>query len=401
MGVPFVRKYCPKAIKDIVAQESQMAVLKTFILNFKNQKKNAVIIHGPSGCGKTASVYALANDLGYEVVEMNASDFRKKDQINSIIGAAAQQRSLFGESKLILVDEMDGISGRKDRGGVPALVKIIKKSSYPIIITANNPYPNKFSSIRNKSELVEFKELEADDIFQVLKRICDEEKIKYEDSALKTLARRAGGDARGVVNDLEIISSLGNVSKKAIDELSERNKTDSIITALLKIFKTKDPNIAVSAFNTVEEDFDERFLWVDENLPKEYTNPADLARAYDKLSRADVFKGRIRRWQLWGFLRYVDNLMTAGIAVSKDKKYKEYTKYKPTGRILKMWWAKRRNAKKKAIAQKIAEKTHTSSRQVLQNIEYFQTIFKNNKEMGEKIAEELELGKEEVAWLKK
>jgi replication factor C large subunit len=92
--------------------------------------------------------------------------------------------------------------------------------------------------------------------------------------------------------------------------------------------------------------------------------------------------------------------MTAGIAVSKDEKYKGYTQYKPTGRILKMWWAKQKSMKKKAIAEKIAEKTHTSSRQVLQNMEYFQVMFKN-KEMGDKIAEELELGKEEVEWLRK
>ena len=332
---------------------------------------------------------------------MNASDFRNKDQINSVIGAATQQRSLFGGSKLILVDEMDGISGRKDYGGVPALVKIIVDSKFPIVITANNPYNQKFSSIRNKSELLQFKELEADDIFTILRNICDKEKIKYEEDALKMLSRRAGGDARAAVNDLEILSVMGEgITKNIIDDLSERNKTDTIINSLLKIFKTKDPNIAKDAFLNVEEDFDQRFLWLDENLPREYTHPPDLARAYDKLSRADVFKGRIRRWQHWGFLRYVDNLMTAGIAVSKDEKNKNFNQYKPTGRILKMWWAKQKSMKKKAIAAKIAEKTHTSSKQVIKNIEYFKTMFQN-KEMSEKIAEDLDLAKEEVEWLKK
>ncbi len=400
MSIPFIRKYCPENTGDIIAQDEQMSILKTFIENFKAQKKNAMIIHGPSGCGKTSSVYTLANELNYEIVEMNASDFRTKDQINAIAGAATQQMSLFGNSKIILIDEMDGISGRNDYGGIPALVKVIQDSSFPIIITANNPYPTKFSSIRNKSELLQFKELEAEDIFNILKDICIKENIKYEEEAIKMLARRSGGDARASVNDLEILAVMGDgITKNVIDELSERNKTDSIITALLKIFKTKDPNIAVSAFNNVEEDFDQRMLWLDENLPKEYTNPKDLARAYDKLSRADVFKGRIRRWQHWGFLRYVDNLMTAGVAVSKDKKYK-FTAYKPTGRILKMYWAKIRNAKKKAIAGKIAEKTHTSTKQVLKNIDYFKMMFQN-KEMGDKIAEELDLAREEVEWLKK
>ncbi|MBR9691858.1 replication factor C large subunit [Candidatus Woesearchaeota archaeon] len=402
MGAPWVKKYSPEKIGDVIAQDSQMAVLKIFIENFKQQKKKAILIHGPSGCGKTSSVYAVGNELGMEMVEMNASDFRNKEQINSIVGAASQQMSLFGGSKLILIDELDGIAGRQDYGGIPALVKVIVDSKFPVIITANNPYNNKFSSIRNKSELLQFKELEAEDVFEILKRVCKKEKIKYDEDSLKMLARRAGGDARGAVNDLEIIATLGEgISKKAVDELSERNKTDTIINALLKIFKTKDPLIAVSAFDNVEEDFDQRMFWLDENLPKEYTNPKDLARAYDNLSRADVFKGRIRRWQHWRFLSYVSNLMTAGVAVSKDKKNKNFVQYKPTGRILKMWWAKQKNMKKKAIAAKIAEKTHTSSKQILKNIEYFKVIFQNNEEMAEKIADDLDLNQEEVDWLKK
>ncbi len=93
--------------------------------------------------------------------------------------------------------------------------------------------------------------------------------------------------------------------------------------------------------------------------------------------------------------------MTAGVAVSKDKKNKDFVQYKPTGRILKMWWAKQKSMKKKAIAAKIAEKTHTSSKQVLKNIDFFKVIFQNNKEMGERIAEDLDLGREEIDWLKK
>ena len=400
MGVPWVKKYTPEKVGDVIAQSSQMQLLKTFIQNYKSQKKKAILLHGPSGCGKTSAVYALGNELNLEILEMNASDFRNKQQIQSIVGAASQQMSLFGGSKVILVDEMDGIAGRQDYGGIPALVKVIQDSKFPIIITANNPYDNKFSSIRNKSELLQFKELETDDIFQILKNICNKENIEYNEDAIRTIARRAGGDARGAVNDLEIIAAVGNITKEAVDELSERNKTESILSGLMKIFKSKDPKIALTAFDNVEEDFDHRFFWLDENLPKEYTNPKDLARAYQHLSKADVFRGRIRRWQHWRFLSYVNQLMTAGVAVSKDKKNPNFIQYKPTGRILKMWWAKQKSMKKKAIAAKIAEKTHTSTKQVLKNIDFFRTMFKN-KEMGEKIAEDLDLAKEEIDWLKK
>jgi len=142
-------------------------------------------------------------------------------------------------------------------------------------------------------------------------------------------------------------------------------------------------------------------LWIDQNLPFEYVKAEDLARAYDKLSKADVFNRRIRRWQHWRFLVYINALITAGVAVSKDEKYKKFVQYKPTGRLLKLWWAKQKGMKKKAIAGKIAEKTHSSVREVLKDIEYFKVIFKKNKEMGKAIAEYVDLDKEEVSWLRK
>ena len=161
-------------------------------------------------------------------------------------------------------------------------------------------------------------------------------------------------------------------------------------------------DIAVNAFENVDEDFDKRFLWLDQNLPLEYQKPEDLARAYDFLSKADVFKGRIRRWQHWRFLVYMNIFMTAGIAVSKDEKYSGLTSYKPTTRILKLWRANMKYQKRKSIASKIAEKTHTSSKRALQDtLPYLTVIFKKNKKIAGQIAQEFELDKDEVEWLKK
>lgn len=397
---PFVKKYSPKTSSDVIAQDSGMALLKDFVENFKEQKKNAVLVYGPSGCGKTSSVYALAAELGLEIIELNASDLRNKEQINSIVGAASQQMSLFGCGKVILIDELDGIAGRKDYGGTAALAKLIKGSAWPIVITANNPFDNRFSSIRNKSELLQFKELDTEHVYLILMNICENEGIAYDETALKMLARRNSGDARGAINDLEIFAIDKRLAREDVDELSDRDKMDTMLNALVKVFKTTDPEIARMAFNNVEEDLNKCFLWLDENLPKEYTKPRDLARAYDKLSRADVFRGRIKRWQHWRYLVYINDLLTAGIAVSKDEKNKTFIQYKPTGRILKLWWAKQKNMKKKAIALKIAEKTHCSVKEVLKSIDYFKIMFKD-EEMAGRLIRELDLNREEIEWLRK
>ena len=107
-----------------------------------------------------------------------------------------------------------------------------------------------------------------------------------------------------------------------IKSLDDRNRIEPIQSALIKIFKVSDAKIADSALESVGEDLDESLLWIDENLPKEYDDPASLARAYESIAKADVFRGRIRRWQHWRFLVYVNALITAGVAVAKDQRKK-------------------------------------------------------------------------------
>src|SRR3989338_7736384 len=396
---PLIRKYIPKTEKDIIGQEENLKQLKNFILNFKNQKKNSALIYGPSGTGKTCSVYAIANEIGFEVIEVNASDFRNAEQINQKVGNAIKQQSLFAKGKVILVDEIDGLSGREDRGGIQAITKLIQDSEYPIILTATNPFDNKFSSLRSKSNMIEFKALDYMSVFNILKKICENEKIKHEDVVLKALSRRAGGDARAAINDLQNLTQGKNeLTKESMEELSDRNKTDNIMTALNRIFKTTDLKIAVSAFDNVEEDLNEQLLWIDENLPKEYTKPEELAKAYDMLSKADVFNRRIRRWQHYRFLVYINALITAGIAAAKNEKYKNIVEYKPTGRILKIWWANQRIAKKKDIAEKIAQKTHSSKKEIIKSTMPYLPIMFKDKEMRSNIISELDLNDEEVEW---
>jgi len=400
---PYTKKFEPEKISDIIGQDAAIKELKDFILNFKKSKKKASLIYGPPGTGKTSSIYTIANETDLEINEINASDYRGKNDINDKIGSALKQYSLFGKSKLILVDEIDGLSGTKDRGGIQAIIKLIEKSAFPIIFTAINPWGNKFSTLRRKVNMIEFQPLEANSIFLILKKICDNEKIKYEDEVLKGLGRRAGGDARAAINDLQTITmEKSELTKKSLEELHERNKVTTIISALMKIFKTTDPKIALGAFENVNEDMNEQILWIEENLPKEYLKPEDLANAFDKLSRSDVFNRRIRRWQHWRFLVYINQFITAGIALSKDKKYSHYVQYKPTGKILKLWWAKQKSMKKKSIAQKIAENTHSSQKEVIKNtMPYFQVIFKKDKSFRVSTTKDLDLSKEEVEWLKK
>ena len=401
--IPWIKRYTPKTSKEIVGQDEALSTLKKFVQAFGKYRNKAIILYGPTGSGKTSMVYAIANDLNLEMLEVNASDFRNKESINGSVGHASKQLSLFSRGKIILVDEIDGLSGMQDRGGIQALTDLIKTTSFPIVCTAADPFDKKFSNLRKISLLVELNALDYKVIANVLTQICKKEGIKHDDNDLKLLARVSSGDLRAAINDLQMLTEIDKQLKKQdIEDLAQRFKEESMESALLKIFKTTNPELAIKALENVDEDYDKAMLWIDENLPYEYRKPKDLAEAYGYLSKADVFKRRIRRWQHWRFLVYINAFITAGISVSKTEKYKESIKYKQTGRLLKLFIANMKFQKRKSIAEKIALKTHTSTRRVIQDtLAYLQEIFRRNRQESSRLAESLGLEQEEVDWLRK
>jgi len=381
-----IDKYRPNSLKEIIGHDAQLRELVNYVKN-----KKPVIIYGKAGNGKTASIYALAKDLSYEIFEFNSSEVRNKENVEKTIGSSLNQRSLFSKSKIILIDEIDNFSGAKDRGGVQALAKLITNSAFPIVMTSNDPYDKKLSDLRKKCQLINFEELKEDDVVRYLENLCKKEKIKFENGVLNELARINKNDLRGCINDLQILISKDNLKLEDIDLLGKREKEDDILNSLKVLFKGKNPEEVLNVFENVNLDLDECFLWIEENLPLEYKGDK-LSKALDYLSKAKVFDGRIRRWQYWRFLIYVNALMTLGINSLKNEN--DAVNYKRSMRPLKIWQANIRNAKKKGVAEKIADKTHTSVKQVLKNFEYYKGFIDNG------VSEELELNDEEVDWLK-
>ncbi len=400
MAYVWTNKYLPKSTQGIKGQERGVFALKLFVRNFKTQKHRAVLIYGPTGCGKSAAVTALAKELSLELVELNASDFRNKDAIERIIGAASRQMSLFAKGKLILIDEVDGLAGREDRGGLATLIRLLKETAFPIVLTANEPFEKKFSALRKVVQLIEFEKLEYKVVMDVLKAICEKEGVGFEPEALEGLSRRADGDLRAAIIDLFLLTRLNrSLTRKTMENLDARKRELSITEGLKRIFKTKNVEVALSALNDVN--MDEALLWIDENLPKEYTKAEELDKAYDCISKADVFRGRIRRWQYWRFLVYVNAMLTAGIAIAKQSKYAKIVNYERSKRILKIWIYNRKNLLRKSIAEKLGKVVHSSSRRAFkQSVPFVKHMFQNSKEFAAKFTAELELDEKEIEWLK-
>ncbi len=398
--LPWTKKYEPKHLADIKGQDDAVNELNNFIVNFSKQKKKAVIVYGPAGCGKTATATILAGHHNLELVEVNASDFRNKAGVEAKIGNSIKQQSLFFRGKLIFIDEIDGLSGAKDRGGVSAIASLIVSTTFPVIMALADPWDQKFSQLRSKSLIVEFKQLDFDVVYDTLKNICKRETVSYEDKALRSLARYSGGDMRAAINDLQSFSHKKSFLEADLAALPERHRVESMQNALVKIFKGADIKMALVAFDNLNEDIAKAVLWIDENLPQEYSSN-DLAEAYWMLSRADVFRGRIIRRQHWRFLVYAAALASAGICASKSSKNRQMLEYKPTSRILKLWRANIKYQQRKAVAGRIAAFTHCSLKTALKSsLPYLQFICRNSPAQAEMLTIELNLEDEEASWLR-
>lgn len=387
-SLSFVEKYRPKSTKEIVGQETAIQEIQNFLKNFP--KKKGIILHGPAGTGKTTIVHAIAKELNLDIFELNSSDLRNRVKLEEILKPASLQHSLFKSGKIILMDEVDGVTGT-DIGGVPELIRILEKTAHPIIMTGNDIWDSKFSDLRQKCKLVELKPLSIENIVNVLHRVLEKEGIQENSHFLRQIAIKSQGDLRAALNDLHtyVLSDHSN-----INFLEDRHKDDTIFNILKKLFQERSDNL--NLFDNTRMSLDEVLLWIEENIPREYKGKA-LAKAYLALAHADIFRGRIYRQQFWRFLVYQNIFQSAGISYAKDKPKAGFTKYERPTRILKIWLNNQKTAKKKTISQKYARYVHCSTKRAMRDFPLIKNIILSNPAT----IKNLNLSDEEVEFIKR
>ena len=385
----WIEKYRADKFEDIKGQDAAVAKAKIFLKYFGSGKK-AMILHGPPGTGKTTLTHILAKENNSELFELNASDLRNKDKLREVLKPAIEQKSLSKKSKIILVDEVDGISG-VDKGGLSELLTLVNLSKYPVIITANDVWDRKLNQLRQKCEMTAMKEVDYRFIEEILNQILKKEKIVLNPNIVKSISTRVRGDIRAAINDLQAVAYSKDPSLITFDE---RNKEIDIFNALRIIFKEKASNETLKILDSVNMTTDEIILWVEENIPLEYQGK-ELERAYDLLSKVDLFKGRIYKQQYWRFLIYENIFLSYGISSAKQSFKKGFTSYKKPSRILKIWLHNQRTAKKKSISEKYAKFVHVGTKRAMSEFPIIKNIIKSNP----KIIKELKLEKEEIEYL--
>jgi len=390
--LPWIIKYRPKRIEDVVDQEQAKKLfipwLKQWLSGHPPQKK-AALFYGPAGVGKTSLVEAAAHEYNLELIEMNASDFRRKEDIERIAKVAATQMGLFAKRRIILLDEVDGISGTADKGGLEAILELIRITKHPIVMTANDPWDMRLKPLRDASLMVPFNRLSERYIVMALKRICKLEGLECEEKALKLIAQRAEGDLRSAINDLQAIAEgYGRVTLDIVRSvLVSRDRQYSPWEMLRHLFMSKYAWQAKRAVTHTDLDYETLLQWINENIPHQYTDPEDVWRAYEALSRADIMLARTKRKSAWELLAYVFDLAGPGVALARKKSKFKWARYQYPQKILLLARTKELREVRNALAEAMAKRILTSKRRFIAEVlPYLRVIFENRPDYAARIA---------------
>lgn len=395
----WAEKYRPRSLDGILGNAKAVAELREWARAWEGGRPEVkcLILYGPPGVGKTSAALALASEMDWDHIELNASDQRTAEIIKSVAGPASQVSTFSGRRRLVILDEADNLHGTYDRGGAAAILKVIRDATQPVVLIANEYYDIE-KPLRDACHGVQFRSIRAQTIASLLREICRSEGIECDPDAIMYIAEMSGGDLRSAINDLEAAASGLKHLRLEDVATSERDVRASIFKVLDAIFKGENARSALEATYQLDESPEDLIHWIDENLPAVYRD-RELAKGFECLSRADIFLGRVKKRQNYTLWRYAAFLMTGGVRAVSSKVRRGYTQFRPPSLWKRLGQTKKARSVRDSAARKIAAHCHVSTSYARSELLHFIGALLNSKKIGAAVAATLGLNIEEIAML--
>mmetsp|Transcript_5364 Transcript_5364/g.10705 ORF Transcript_5364/g.10705 Transcript_5364/m.10705 type:complete len:368 (+) Transcript_5364:84-1187(+) len=222
---PWVEKYRPTALKDIVGNSETVGRLSA--ISTDGNMPN-LILSGPPGTGKTTSVHALARELlgdeGYKngVLELNASDARGIDVVRNKIKMFAMAKVSLppNRHKVIILDECDSMTTAAQQ----ALRRTMEiYSSTTRFALACNISSKVIEPIQSRCAILRYSRLSDEQLLIRLKEICTFESVSFTPDGLEAIIFTAEGDMRNALNNLQAtVSGFGFVNQSNVFKVCDQ-----------------------------------------------------------------------------------------------------------------------------------------------------------------------------------
>ena len=341
-------KHRPQNISDMVGNEESRAAIMEWFAKWKKGTKPLLLV-GPPGIGKTTMAFLVAKQFGYDLIGLNASDVRSKSRINEILTPVLGNVSVLG-TPMIFVDEVDGIHGRGDYGGVAALVDILKEPTVPIILAANDDTSDKMKNIKKVTKTISFKKIPPRLLRVYLENVLKKENAKLSPGSLIKVIDKARGDIRSMIN---LTQSMVTGFNPQTETTFENIDVEDGINAF---FKSKSVEEARGVLYSMQIDPREKINAFYSSIVTSSLDPETFAKYLEIISEADMLYGKIVRTQNWRLLRYLNDIL---IKLYRDDARVRYAQYNLSWPLLnRIRWD---GAKIKSLSSVMAKKLHLSS----------------------------------------
>jgi replication factor C small subunit len=236
-NLPWVEKYRPRVLNDVVNQKGIIKRLKIFV---KDKSMPHLIFAGPAGTGKTTSALCMVRELygrkmatNINYLELNASDARGIDVIRTYIKDFAKARPPVDVPfKILILDEADNMTAPAQQALRRTMEKYTKNCR--MILICN--YSNKIiPPIQSRCVVFRFSYLNNDDIKERIHYIMKLENLSLVPNGLNALVDISRGDCRRAINYLQ---SCGTISKKIDQEIVFRVAGEVPPDKIKEILKT-------------------------------------------------------------------------------------------------------------------------------------------------------------------
>lgn len=259
-NIPLAEKLRPKTLDEVLGQEHLTGKNGTIRKMIENDTLKSLIFWGPPGTGKTTLAEIISENSGRKFFKLSAVSSGVKD-VRDVIEDAKKQNLFSGKSPILFIDEIH----RFNKSQQDSLLHAVEKGWIVLIgATTENPSFEVVSALLSRSQVYILKSLSYEKLEELteisLRKFNEEEGTSFEISDKGAFIQYSGGDARKLINSIELVlSQFKNSRKKKInneDVLSVLQETMAlydkngeqhydIISAFIKSMRGSDPNGAV------------------------------------------------------------------------------------------------------------------------------------------------------------